>query len=259
MDTSRAATPATTGASWGEAAADAPQGGINGAVVAVRDRIRAAIMSGELPPGTVMSQLGLSQRLGVSRTPLREALRMLQEEGLVEIERNRRAKVASFDAEDLEVVYASRILLTALATTLTVPRLTENEIIVMEQLVERMKQCSQSDDHEGWRTADHAFHRTHCQFAPASMQRELRTLFERATLYRLLRLRDQPHRQAITFSDHEAIISACRERNARAAVDAVVRHLSRIALALLAYTAPERDPQTIRAALQIVLGAGAPA
>ena len=254
MDTIRSKIPGIGGGHWDDKAAHIPHGEVNGAVVAARDRIRAAIMSGELPPGTVMSQLGLSQRLGVSRTPLREALRMLQEEGLVEIERNRRARVASFDAEDLEVVYASRILLTALATMLTVPRLTEKEITLMEQLIERMKQCSQSDDSEGWRVADYAFHHVHCLFAPASVQRELRTLFERATLYRLLRLRDQPHRQAITFKDHDAIISACRERNPHAAVDAVVRHLSRIALALLAFTAPERDPQTIRAALQIALG-----
>jgi DNA-binding GntR family transcriptional regulator len=200
-----------------------------------------------------MSQVGLSKRLGVSRTPLREALRMLQEEGLVEIERNRRARVASFDAEDLELVYASRILLSALATMLTVPRMTETEIAMMVQAIEQMKLCAEHNDSEGWRNADYGFHRIHCMFAPQSVQRELHTLFERATLYRLLRLRDQPHRQSVTFEDHKAILAACRARDTRAAIAAVARHLSRIALTLLAYTAPEREPQTIRAALQIAL------
>lgn len=236
----------------------APHSDTDGTVVGLRDRIRTAIMSGELPPGTVMSQVQLSQRMGVSRTPMREALRMLQEEGLVEIERNRRARVASFDAADLELVYASRILLSALATTLTVPRITENEISAMVKEVDQMQRCAELNDGEGWRGADLRFHRIHCAFAPESVQRELHALFERATLYRLLRLRDQPHRQAVTFEDHEAILAACRARDRRAAVAAVVRHLSRIALTLLAYTAPEREPQTIRAALQIVLGENAP-
>jgi len=223
-------------------------------VLVLRDQIRAAIISGELAPGTPISQVQLAIRFGVSRTPMREALRMLQEDRLVEIERNRRARVAEFDADDLELVYANRILLSTLATSLSVPRLTDADLAEMQRIFEQMNEFAEADKGEAWRAADHAFHRLHCRYASPSVLRELQALFERATLYRLLRMRDQAHRQAVTLDDHTAIMTACRARDAKAAVAAVARHLSRIALALLAYTAPERDPQTVRTALQIALG-----
>ena len=63
------------------------------AAVTVHDRLRDAILSGELAAGTVMSQVELARRFNVSRTPLREAIRMLQREGLIEGEANRRVRV----------------------------------------------------------------------------------------------------------------------------------------------------------------------
>ena len=225
-----------------------------GSVTQVRDQIRAAIMKGELAPGTIMPQGPLALRLGVSRTPMREALRMLQEEGLVEIERNRRARVATFSADDLELVYASRILLSSLATSLTVPRMTDADYAGLKAAYDDAKRHSAADDAVRWRLADRKFHRLHCARASDRMLRELDHLFERAALFRLLRLRDQPHRQAVNAADHEAILAACEARNGRAAASAVARHLSRIALTILAFTAPEREPVTIRAALRLALG-----
>jgi DNA-binding GntR family transcriptional regulator len=226
----------------------------SGSVTDVRDTIRAAILNGEFAPGTVLPQGPLAQRLGVSRTPMREALRMLQEDGLVEIERNRRARVATFDADDLELVYASRILLSAVATRLTVPQMGADDLVALRAAYDALGRRSKEDDLSAWRAADRQFHRLHCAKAPASLLRELDALFERAALFRLLRLRDAPHRQAVNASDHDAILAACEARDGPAAAAAVARHLSRIALTILAYTAPEREPLTIRTALQLALG-----
>ena len=65
---------------------------------AVYQRVREAILEGEIAPGSTMSQVALADELGISRTPLREALRMLQSEGLVDAERNRRVRVAPVSA-----------------------------------------------------------------------------------------------------------------------------------------------------------------
>src|SRR5260370_12478670 len=73
-----------------------------------------------LLPGTKLSQVTLAAQLGISRTPLREVLRMLQEEGLVEIEPNQRTRVAGLDPQELDDVYASRILLETLALSMTI-------------------------------------------------------------------------------------------------------------------------------------------
>ena len=87
----------------------------------VYERVRAAILDGELAPGAVMSQVALAEELGISRTPLREALRMLQSEGLVEGEPNRRVRVAPMTARDLEEVCVMRVTLEAEALRLSVP------------------------------------------------------------------------------------------------------------------------------------------
>jgi len=218
----------------------------------VRDRIRSAIMDGSLAPGTLMPQGPLARQLGISRTPMREALRMLQEEGLVEIERNRRARVADFNADDFEQVYATRILLSATATLMTVPRMTDADVADLRATFEDMRIASAADDSVAWRVADRRFHRLHLSKASPSLLRELDALFDRAALFRLLRLKDQPHRQTVIAGDHEAVVAACEARDGSEAAVSVARHLSRVALTLLARTNPDHDPSTIRAALNIV-------
>ena len=63
------------------------------------------IVTGEIPPGTQLSQVELARRLGLSTTPVREALRQLEAEGLVESRRNLRPRVPVFDPTDLDAVY----------------------------------------------------------------------------------------------------------------------------------------------------------
>ena len=69
------------------------------------EQLRDAIMSGELPAGARLSQVALANRFGVSRTPLREAVRRLQSEGLLDSEHNRQVRVAGLDLKDLENLY----------------------------------------------------------------------------------------------------------------------------------------------------------
>ena len=68
--------------------------------------LRELIASGVLPPGTELKQTELARAFAVSRTPLREAFRMLQEEGLISAEPNQRSRVLGFDPEELELLYA---------------------------------------------------------------------------------------------------------------------------------------------------------
>src|SRR3954449_10655230 len=99
--------------------------------VAVHARLRAAILSGEIAEGAVTSQATLAERFGVGRTPLREALRMLQREGLIISEPNRRVRVAGLSADDVEELYIMRIALEAIAIRLTVPVLSATDIAEM--------------------------------------------------------------------------------------------------------------------------------
>lgn len=223
-------------------------------VETVHRALRSQILDGTIPGGAVLSQVGLAERFGVSRTPLREALRMLQEEGLIEARTNRQARVATFALVDLEAISARRILLSALATQISVQGLTVQELAEMERLRQAMRDAGAGNDRDAWRRADVAFHAAHCAHAPTNLYQEVRRLAERNTLYRIVWLREEPHHDSLSDADHERILNACRERNPQEAARAIARHQARIAIGVLAATAPEHDPRVIRAALQLVLG-----
>src|SRR5437660_7335913 len=107
-------------------------------IAQVHEHLRQRILDGTMPPGAVLSQVQLAQQLGVSRTPLREALRLLQEERLVVAEHNHRVRVAGINLEELESLYASRIMLEPLALALTIPRLSQSEFDALDQALDDM-------------------------------------------------------------------------------------------------------------------------
>src|SRR5690242_7537539 len=113
------------------------------AATQVHAHLRRLILDGTVPPGTVLSQVQLAQEIGVSRTPLREALRMLQEEGLVLAEYNHRVRVAGIDIGEFEQFYASRIMLESLALALTLPHLTQEDFDRLAALLEQMHEAGE--------------------------------------------------------------------------------------------------------------------
>src|SRR3954468_2579677 len=106
--------------------------------------LRECILDGTLSPGTKLSQVSLAAQLGVSRTPLREVLRMLQEEGLVEIEPNQRTRVAGLDPEELDEIYASRILLETLGLSLTFESFTREQQRKAKQALTAMRRAAKT-------------------------------------------------------------------------------------------------------------------
>src|ERR1700760_3812165 len=121
--------------------------------------LRECILDGTLPPGTKLSQVSLARQLGVSRTPLREVLRMLQEEGLVEIEPNQRTRVAGLDPQELDDVYASRILLETLALSMTISAFGPASRKEAKRLLTAMRRAAESDDFGAWFATHADFHR----------------------------------------------------------------------------------------------------
>ena len=222
----------------------------------IHRELREQILGGSIPAGTLLSQVGLAESFGVSRTPLREALRMLQEEGLIEAENNRRARVTTFHLDDLEAISAQRILLSSLATYITVPHMRKDDLAALARAEEAMADAADADDVAGWRAADAAFHAAHYSRAPQRLHQEVIRLAERNDLYRSVWLRDTPHRDPQTVLEHDKIRAACEERNVLEAVRGIARHQARIAITVMTHAVPEREPAIIRAALQLVLGLG---
>jgi DNA-binding GntR family transcriptional regulator len=242
-------------------AAHAPEADRDGAlgkpdVGTIHKQLRERILAGHIPAGTVLSQVQLAESFGVSRTPLREALRMLQEEGLIQAESNRRARVATFELEDLAAIAAQRIMLSALSTYITVPHLDQADLAKLADAYQAMARATDAGDVAAWRAADAAFHAAHYCRAPVRLHQEVTRLAERNDLYRSVWLRDTPHQDQQTVIEHERILNACRERNVLEATHGIARHQARIAITVMTHAVPEREPTTIRAALQLVLGLG---
>jgi DNA-binding GntR family transcriptional regulator len=231
----------------------AHRGGERGAGL-VYDDVRNMILEGELPPGAAISQVKLSAQMGVSRTPLREALRRLQQEGLIEAEPNRRARVVGFDADDLELVYTSRILFESLAIGLTVASLTTEEADGIEFALKAMRAAKKRDDYVAWESAHRDFHRRLVSHVDDKLSATISSFAQRGDRYRRLYQRAVAGGWNLGDADHELIANACRDRRARDASSELARHLARTSLSVLAGLRPEHDPILIRAAVQLVAG-----
>lgn len=114
----------------------------------VTDALREAILRGDLGPGQRLAQVELSEALGVSRIPLRDALRRLEAEGLVEIRGRAGAHVSQLDATELAEVYEIRILLEPECSRLAVASLTDEEAASLVPLIEAMDRAA-DDPTEG--------------------------------------------------------------------------------------------------------------
>jgi DNA-binding GntR family transcriptional regulator len=105
----------------------------------VATSLREEIVSGRLEPGQALGQEFLAQLFGVSRVPVREALRLLAGEGLVEIEPHKGASVARLSVDELDEMYGIVWSLERLAVPVGVPRLREADIQAMEELIDQLR------------------------------------------------------------------------------------------------------------------------
>jgi DNA-binding GntR family transcriptional regulator len=215
--------------------------------------LRECILNGTLPPGTKLSQVALAEQLGVSRTPLREVLRMLQEEGLVEIEPNQRTRVAGFDPPELDHVYASRILLETLALSMTLGCFGTKDRREAQRMLTAMRRAARAGDTDGWFEAHAIFHRILTAGGGESLQRQLTALADRTIRYiRIYQLSEPGSWQAAGDVEHAAILQAITEHDDFAALSGLAHHLARTALRVLDDCAPEYVPVAVPHAIDLV-------
>src|SRR4051794_16875494 len=198
---------------------------------AVYQRVREAILEGEIAPGATMSQVALADELGISRTPLREALRMLQSEGLVDAERNRRVRVAAASPDDLEELYIMRVTLEAEAIRLAVPRMTAEDLARLEGQNAEMAHYATEKDYRRWTIPHTAFHQSLTARAGDRFSALLTQLFDHAERYRRMHIGHGP--TAWATADHRAILDACKQRDRELAGRLLAQHFARTAFELM--------------------------
>jgi DNA-binding GntR family transcriptional regulator len=217
--------------------------------------LRRQIIIGELRPGAVLSQVKLANSFGTGRTPLREALRMLQREGLVEAEYNRRVRVAALSTSELDQIYARRVVVEAMGARATIVRFEDSDLTRLRELQTAMESFM-PDPREHlvtWEKFHRRFHRLLISRAGDRIVDDAERLQDQATRYRNIIGRHVPSLFEPGAIEHTEIVAAAERRDAELVGVILARHLARTGLALLSQVSPSYDALALRQALQLVL------
>jgi DNA-binding GntR family transcriptional regulator len=191
----------------------------------LRESIEEDIATGRLLPGTRLDEVELATRFGVSRTPIREALRLLLGEGLVETRPQRGAVVAQVTPQRLIEMFEVMAELEGMCVRLAARRFTDAELADIEAAHEACRGSAVARDADAYFYANERFHyalyaashNTYLFEQAAALQRKLRP-YRRLQL----RVRNRPQR---SFEEHQAILDALRAGDADTAVQAIRAHV----------------------------------
>jgi DNA-binding GntR family transcriptional regulator len=198
----------------------------------VRDKIyesiRDFISYGNLHPGERLIETDLAQQFNSSRSPIREALRQLESEGLIRSENNKGYTVAKLSAKDVSEIYSIRILLEGYAAELTARSVTKEQVKYLETLNNRLKTSAENNDLKAWLEANSLFHKfffDHC--GNSNLALILQTLQRRIHRYFYMIVQIPGH-FATYLDEHNGILEGCKEGNAEKTASHMRAHLETV-------------------------------
>ena len=213
------------------------------------EALREAILLGRLRAGERVVEAEIARQMGISRGPIREAVRQLEQDGLVEYQPRRGVVVATLSHETVQDAYAVRAELDGFAARIAIPNITDQHLVHLDGLIESMRQRARADDAEGLLRADVVFHQYIYTVAGnrvllrlwMSLGPQAWTLFSGAQLrgYSLMDLVDL----------HPPIVEALRTRDADFAERTAREHMQHIARNVLDHldeTALSQAPGALR-------------
>jgi DNA-binding GntR family transcriptional regulator len=190
-------------------------------------RVRGLILSGELAPGAVLPQAALAQTIGISTTPLREALRRLKQEGLVELDAHRDARVRPLDADEARDLLELRGSLEPLAASLAAQRRTDEDLEDVRAALDGLEGLSSRPS----ATELESHHRFHAAIHRAShnalLVETLDGLWVKTDRYRRhgLEAGRSDEERDIRAAEHRQLFEAIRDGDADAAAELMRRHV----------------------------------
>lgn len=199
----------------------------------VVESIRQAIISGQFPPGMRLMELQLAEEMGVSRTPVREAIRKMELEGLVVMIPRRGAYVADISIKDINEVYEVRTALDVLSAGLAAERIDKSEIQEMRELLAEEAALVEAKDYPRIIDNDTAFHdviyrasgNTRCMNIISNLREQITAIRGRSMPY--------PGRVEIMLKEHRAIFDAIAAGKVEKAQEAVRTHMENAEQTLL--------------------------
>jgi len=191
----------------------------------ITEVVRKIILEGDLPPGTRLLEQDLSKQLGISRAVLREALRSLQEEGLVEARHNRGRFVAELDMHDMLEIYNLRKILEGFAVDIVVSQAKDEDLRQLSEMVEKTIEAASHGDYEKANDYDLNWHK------------QIWKLSNNERLYSILSSMEAQIRMFLTINSylyenlmdgvilHRDIMDAMVAREANSAVELMNKHI----------------------------------
>jgi DNA-binding GntR family transcriptional regulator len=214
----------------------------------VHSVIRSHILNGDLEPGAVISQLELSRQLSVSRTPLREALKLLEREGLViNNGPHKLVKISPLSMRDLDDLYSLRVLGEGLAIWLTVPMLRTEDFEELSAYLELTK--AKDVERTERRQAHASFHARLRSGAGDRLRQQLDVLFEHAERYQRAFAGGLADKVEEKWREHQRILEVCIARDRQLARQLLVDHIASTAVELM--TAERHAPFSLPVSVQM--------
>jgi DNA-binding GntR family transcriptional regulator len=204
---------------------------VGAASARVADHLRRAILAGEIGPGEWIRQEEVAERLGSSRLPVREALRILEAEGLTEHERHRGARVPSLSMHEVDVMYRMREQLEQLAIAESIPQLSGADVARMEAVQERIEAGT---DVTTFLELDREFHLagyTGCRIE--QLTGTVVRLWNATAHYRRAYVQlSGPGRQWVINAEHRLLLDAIERRDVVDAERSIAGHIRRTRIEL---------------------------
>lgn len=195
-------------------------------VLDIRDALEREILTGEPPAGTRLDEQELARRFGVSRTPVREAVRQLASTGLVELIPNRGAFVRKVSTRELIQMFEVMAGLEAMAGRLAARRAGPDQHARLTEALEGCERAAASGDTEAYYAENGLFHATIYEASGNDfLIAEATQLHQRLMTYRRLQLR-VPRRMGQSLAEHRAIVEAISAGDAAAAETALREHIT---------------------------------
>ena len=192
----------------------------------VFNTLREAILKGDLKPGERLMELQLASKLGVSRTPIREAIRMLEQEGLAVTTPRKGAEVAKMTLKDMEDVLEIRDALDELAVRIACQKISDEQLKQLEDMKELFEKSTQTGNVKKIAEADVTFHDVIYEATGnPKLVTLLNNLREQVYRYRVEYIKD-PKNYPTLIAEHEAILESLKNRDVKNAVEAMHVHVA---------------------------------
>jgi DNA-binding GntR family transcriptional regulator len=186
--------------------------------------LRERILSNDIGPGTRLVMRDVANQYEASDIPVREALRMLERDGLVDTAPYRGARVTTLTAKEVEETYFIRSHLESIATGLAAERITDAELAQLDRLMDEMRAAVEAQDGPAFSDLNLEFHRTIVAGCGNDMLRELTMdIWQRHSGFQRV-FRMVPERLGISQTEHEGIMAALRDHDAERASRRALLH-----------------------------------